>query len=88
MFPGRAGAKINDDCLTCHSSSMVLTQPNSSGTFWRHEADKMREPHKAPIEAAIVAYLSEHEGGAAGSGPEPADHLDRAGGASSPTPRR
>lgn len=63
MFPGGDAAEaINDNCLTCHSAGMVLTQPRLIAAAWEDEVAKMRGVYKAPIAAgdvpAIVAYLS------------------------------
>jgi hypothetical protein len=66
-FPGGAAADaINANCLSCHSASMVLTQPNLAKAAWAAEVDKMIHTFKAPIDqgnaAAIVDYLSETKG--------------------------
>ncbi len=63
MFPGDASAQaINNNCLGCHSTDMVLTQPALSPSTWREEIGKMRTAYKAPVPdedvPAIVAYLS------------------------------
>jgi cytochrome c5 len=63
QFPGGASADVvNNNCLTCHSAEMVLTQPALSRTAWQAEVDKMRGAYKAPIRdgdvAAIVDYLA------------------------------
>jgi len=62
-FPGGPAAKaVNDNCLVCHSASMVLNQPKLSRTTWQSEVDKMQVTYKAPITAsdvpAMVKYLS------------------------------
>jgi cytochrome c553 len=62
-FPGGAEADaINNNCLICHSASMVLTQPRLSRAAWQAEVDKMRNFYKAPIAEkdvpAIVDYLT------------------------------
>ena len=63
MFPGDAKADaINNNCLACHSSGMVLTQPALSRAEWQSEVDKMRDSYKAPVDASdvpsIVDYLA------------------------------
>jgi cytochrome c553 len=63
-FPGGAEADaINDNCLTCHSAGMVLTQPHLSRAAWQAEVEKMRDSFKAPITdddiRAIVDYLAD-----------------------------
>jgi cytochrome c5 len=59
-FPGTADI-VNNNCLTCHSAGMVLTQPQLSRVDWQAEVDKMRKIYKAPIAdadvPAIVDYL-------------------------------
>jgi hypothetical protein len=62
-FPGGAAAKtVNNNCLVCHSASMVLNQPKLSRTTWQSEVDKMVVAYKAPVTTAdvpaIVNYLS------------------------------
>jgi len=66
-FPGGAAADaINANCLSCHSASMVLTQPNLAKAAWAAEVDKMIHTFQAPIDqrnaTAIVDYLSETKG--------------------------
>ena len=62
-FPGGAAADaVNNNCLTCHSAGMVLTQPLLSRAAWQAQVDKMRDFYKAPIDPkdvdAIVSYLA------------------------------
>jgi hypothetical protein len=62
-FPGGAAADaVNNNCLTCHSAGMVLTQPLLSRAAWQAQVDKMRGFYKAPIDPkdvdAIVSYLA------------------------------
>jgi hypothetical protein len=62
MFPNGPGADaINNNCLACHSSDMVLNQPAMSKVRWQAEVDKMRTAYKAPIDPkdvdAILGYL-------------------------------
>lgn len=63
LFPGGAEADaINNNCLACHSTEMVLTQPAFPKPVWEAEVRKMINVYKAPIVeadvAAIVAYLA------------------------------
>jgi hypothetical protein len=63
-FSGGAEADaINNNCLSCHSAGMVLTQPGESRSVWQGEVDKMRNFYKAPVAAAdvpaIVDYLAD-----------------------------
>ena len=66
QFPDGPNAEvINNNCLACHSLSMVLNQPRLSRRQWQAIVDKMRHVYKAPVSdsdaAEIVAYL-EHVG--------------------------
>src|SRR6185369_7470060 len=50
-FPGGAAADaINANCLSCHSASVVLTQPSLAKAAWAAEVDKMINTFKAPID--------------------------------------
>ena len=65
-FPGGPEAEaINNNCLTCHSAGMVLTQPRLTRAQWQAEVDKMIHTYKAPVDPAdidaIVAYLASLE---------------------------
>jgi len=67
LFPGGADAEaINNNCLACHSTEMVLTQPALPKTVWEAEVRKMINVYKAPIDeadvAGIVAYLAKGKG--------------------------
>jgi cytochrome c5 len=62
MFSGPGAKAVNNNCLACHSASMVLTQPLLSKAQWTTEVNKMIDAYKAPIVkqdvGAIVDYLS------------------------------
>lgn len=74
MFPGGSAADaINNNCLTCHSAGMVLTQPRMSQAAWQAEVDKMRQTYKAPIADEDV--------------PKIVDYLAKLGDPSAPAPR-
>ena len=66
MFAGDGADAINNNCLACHSASMVLSQPNLPKARWQAEVDKMIKIYKAPIDdgdtAAIVDYLAHNKG--------------------------
>lgn len=53
---------INNNCLSCHSAEMVMTQPRLTKAEWTAEVIKMRNVFKAPIDpaddAAIIAWLT------------------------------
>jgi sulfite dehydrogenase (cytochrome) subunit B len=63
LFPGGTEADaINNNCLACHSSDMVLNQPALPKATWEAEVHKMIAIYKAPIDEAdvapIVGYLA------------------------------
>ena len=63
VFPGNTSVQaINNNCLGCHSTEMILTQPVLSPATWREEIGKMQTAYKAPVPEedvpAIVDYLS------------------------------
>jgi hypothetical protein len=62
QFEGPGADVVNNNCLTCHSAGMVLTQPRLPRTVWQAEVEKMRNTYKAPVDAqdvpAIVDYLA------------------------------
>ena len=67
MFPGGASADaINNNCLACHSTEMVLNQPALPKATWEVEVRKMITVYRAPIEEAdvpaIVDYLASTKG--------------------------
>ena len=66
-FPGGTAADaINNNCLTCHSSDMVLNQPALPKATWDAEVHKMISVYKARIDdadvPAIVDYLTSTKG--------------------------
>jgi hypothetical protein len=67
MFPDGPGSDaINNNCLACHSSDMVLNQPSLSKQAWAAEVNKMINNYKAPIApedvGPIVDYLAALKG--------------------------
>ena len=67
MFPGGASADaINNNCLACHSTEMVLNQPALPKATWQAEVRKMIAVYRAPIDEAdvpaIVDYLASTKG--------------------------
>ena len=63
LGPGAPPADaVNNNCLSCHSAEMVMTQPRLTGSEWAGEVSKMRTVFKAPIDpaddAAIIAWLT------------------------------
>ncbi len=57
---------VNQRCLSCHSASMVLTQPRLAAAQWQATVEKMRDVYKAPIAPGevplIVDYLTSAQG--------------------------
>ena len=53
---------VNNNCLSCHSVEMVMTQPRLTKAEWAAEVTKMRTVFKAPVDpaddAAIIAWLT------------------------------
>jgi len=66
MFTGPGSDPINNNCLACHSASMVLTQPALPKAVWQAEVEKMIHAYKAPVAdedvAPIVDYLARTKG--------------------------
>jgi cytochrome c5 len=62
MFEGPGADVVNNNCLSCHSAGMILTQPRMPRATWRAEVEKMRNMYKAPVDAkdipVIVDYLA------------------------------
>ena len=57
--PGREA--VQNNCFTCHSAGMILTQPALPKAAWEAEVAKMRNVYKARLDdkdvPAIVDYL-------------------------------
>lgn len=57
---------VHDNCLSCHSAGMILTQPTMPKAGWQVEVTKMRNVYKAPVDEkdvpAIVDYLTAIKG--------------------------
>ena len=63
LGPGAPSADaINNNCLSCHSAEMVMTQPALRRAEWAAEVAKMRNVYKAPVveadDAAITDWLT------------------------------
>ncbi len=66
-FPDGPGLEtVKNNCLTCHSAGMILTQPRMPKPAWQAEVAKMRNVYKAPVDekdvASIVDYLTAVKG--------------------------
>jgi cytochrome c5 len=59
-------ATVQNNCLSCHSAGMILTQPRMPKAAWAAEVAKMRNVYKAPVDEkdapAIVDYLAAVKG--------------------------
>ena len=66
LFQGPGADAINNNCLACHSTEMVLTQPALPKATWEAEVQKMIKTYKAPVDqadvGAIVDYLVKNKG--------------------------
>ena len=64
--PGPGVGAVQANCLTCHSSAYVSTQPVLSKAQWTGEVTKMKNVYGAPIPddavPAIVDYLTAQYG--------------------------
>ena len=64
--PGPNVNVVSANCVTCHSSGMILNQPKLAPAAWEGEVTKMINVYKAPIDKtnvpAIVAYLTAIKG--------------------------
>ncbi len=64
--PGPGLAAVQGNCLSCHSSAYVSTQPVLSKAQWAAEVTKMKNVYGAPIAddavPAIVDYLTAQYG--------------------------
>ncbi len=56
--PGAAAAQAN--CLTCHSSAYVSTQPALTKAQWTAEVTKMKNVYGAPIADDQVAPIADY----------------------------
>jgi mono/diheme cytochrome c family protein len=62
--PGLAAVQSN--CISCHTSGMILTQPAMPKAAWETVVAKMRDVYKAPVSEEevpdIVTYLTAVKG--------------------------
>jgi len=66
LFQGPDADAINNNCLACHSTDMVLNQPALPKATWDAEVHKMITAYRAPVDeadvGAIVDYLLKTKG--------------------------
>ena len=67
--PGPGADVATANCLTCHSSAYVYTQPPLNKAQWTAEVNKMKAVYGAPIAAADVAPIADYLVGQNGKGP-------------------
>ena len=61
LFPGGSRADaINQNCLACHSTDMVLNQPALPKATWEAEVHKMINTYKAPVDTADIASIVDY----------------------------
>jgi len=64
--PGPGAGVVQGQCLSCHSSAYVSTQPQLTRAQWTAEVAKMKNVYGAPIPddqaPAIVDYLTTQYG--------------------------
>jgi cytochrome c5 len=56
---GHHAEVLNQNCLACHSASMVRYQPPLTRKQWTATVDKMREAYGAPFEKAQTGTIVE-----------------------------
>lgn len=60
MFEGPGADVVNNNCLSCHSAGMVLTQPRLSRAVWQAEVEKMRNTYRAPVDEKDVPAIADY----------------------------
>jgi cytochrome c5 len=60
MFEGAGADVVNNNCLSCHSAGMVLTQPRLPRAVWQAEVEKMRNTYKAPVDEKDVPAIADY----------------------------
>lgn len=58
--PGPNADIANAQCLICHSTDYVTTQPPQAWAFWKNSVLKMKEKYGAPIAADQVEALADY----------------------------
>lgn len=68
IFTGDNADVVNENCLACHSTEMIMVQPTFAKATWEAITYKMINVYKAPVAQknikAIVDYLSSHRSSA------------------------
>lgn len=80
--PGEHSEIANAQCLVCHSSEYVTTQPPMPRAFWKASVEKMQQKYGAPISAGqaelLVEYLAKYYGAASNTTTNPAPQTEPA----------
>ncbi len=70
LKPGPGSELVKSQCLLCHSTDYISTQPSLTRPQWTAIVEKMRAKYGAPIPTnnveALVAYLTKEYGKDAG----------------------
>ena len=66
-LPAGPGVDVaRNNCMSCHSVGMIMTQPTMPKAGWEVEVNKMRNVYKAPVDPkdvpTIVDYLTAIKG--------------------------
>jgi cytochrome c5 len=60
-FPPGPGSDVADNnCRSCHSTEMVLYQPDMTHAGWEAEVNKMRNVYKAPVDPKDVGPITDY----------------------------
>jgi hypothetical protein len=66
LKPAKGAELAQANCLICHSSEYIATQPPMPRKFWEANVKKMIEKYGAPtppeVTAALVDYLTQNYG--------------------------
>ena len=60
LNPGKGIELAQANCLICHSTDYIATQPPMPRKFWEAEVKKMREKYGAPTPETIVPTLVDY----------------------------
>lgn len=63
---------VQANCLTCHSTEYVSSQPPMPRKFWEANVKKMKEKFGAPIQDAQVAAIVDYLAATYGASEKPA----------------
>lgn len=58
---------VRNNCTSCHSAAMMLSQPKLTPEQWKAEVEKMVKAYHAPIDPAAVPAIEGYLNGLPGS---------------------